>query len=223
MTSIIENQVQAAEQEWLEGWRRGPTRLRWSTLPPQVGDYAPDFKLQDSSGQFVRLHDFLQDGPALLLFWRHYGCGCGLERARRLQQEYAEYIGAGASVVIIGQAEPERSAAYAQQYQLPACPVLCDPQLQVYQAYGLLEGQPSQIVHAAGEAFLRRDYETGVQFAKVRREAGRPPVDSPWQMPGEFVVQRDGIIRLAYHYQYCEDYPNHLVLMAAIKKASAAG
>jgi hypothetical protein len=42
-------------------------------------------------------------------------------------------------------------------------------------------------------------------------------------MPGEFVVQRDGIIRLAYHYQYCEDYPNHLVLMAAIKKASAAG
>lgn len=119
MTSEIEAQVQAAEQEWLDGWKNGPTRLCWSTLPPQIGDQAPDFELQDASGQLVHLHDFWQDRPAFLLFWRHYGCGCGLVRASRLQQEYAAYTEAGATVVIIGQGEPERTAAYAQKYELP--------------------------------------------------------------------------------------------------------
>ena len=222
MTSTLEAQIQAAEREWLDSWKSGPTQLCWSTLPPQVGDHAPDFELQDASGQFVHLQDFWRDRPALLLFWRHYGCGCGLARASRLQREYADYTGAGASVVIIGQGEPERSAAYAQKYQLPPCPVLCDPQLQVYQAYGLLEGKPSQVVYSAGDAFLRCDYEAGVKLAKARREAGRPAVDNPWQLPGEFVVQPGGIIRLAYRYQYCEDYPNPLVLRAAIKEAVAA-
>jgi peroxiredoxin len=158
----------------------------------------------------------------LLLFWRDYGCGCGLARAGRLQQEYASYIEAGANVVIIGQGEPERSAVYAKQYELPPCPVLCDPQFQVYQAYGLLDGQPSQIVHSAGEAFLRCDYEAGVSLSKARHEAGRPAVDSPWQLPGGFVVQRDGIIRLTYRYQYCEDFPHPMMIKAAIQAGVAA-
>jgi hypothetical protein len=42
-------------------------------------------------------------------------------------------------------------------------------------------------------------------------------VDSPWQMPGEFVVDGDGIIRLAYRYQYCEDWPDPRVLTAAVR------
>ncbi|MFQ5944547.1 MAG: redoxin domain-containing protein [Anaerolineales bacterium] len=218
MSSVLESQIQAAEQECLNSWKRGPTRLRWSKLPPQVGEPAPDFDLSDSSGKGVHLSDFWRDRPALLMFWRHYGCGCGLERASRLQKEYADYTLAGVNVVIIGQGEPVRTAAYAQEYGLP-CPVLCDPAFRVYEAYGLLEGKPSQIVYDAPEELLRCDYEAFVQLAKVRREAGRPLVDSPWQLPGEFVVDREGVIRLVYRYQYCEDFPNPLVLLAAIGEA----
>jgi hypothetical protein len=36
-------------------------------------------------------------------------------------------------------------------------------------------------------------------------------------MPGEFVVDGDGIIRLAYRYQYCEDWPDPRVLTAAVR------
>jgi hypothetical protein len=36
-------------------------------------------------------------------------------------------------------------------------------------------------------------------------------------LPGEFVVDRAGVIRLAYRYQYCEDFPNPLVLTTAIQ------
>jgi hypothetical protein len=36
------------------------------------------------------------------------------------------------------------------------------------------------------------------------------------------VVQRDGIIRLTYRYQYCEDFPHPMMLKAAIQAGVAA-
>ncbi len=59
-----------------------------------------------------------------------------------------------------------------------------------------------------------------MKLAGTRRKMGRPLVDSPWQLPGEFVVDISGIIRLAYRYQYCENYPDPRVLVAAIREAS---
>lgn len=207
-----------AEAGWLTAWREGPTRLRWTALPPQLGDAAPDFALQDASGALVRSADLRRDGPALLLFWRHYGCGCGMDRATRLATEHAQYTAAGARVVVIGQASPERSKAYGEKYAIP-CPILCDPTRATYERYGLLDGTPAQIVFDAPDEFLRRDYDAGAKLAVARREAGRPLVDSPWQLPGEFVIDRAGVIQLAYRYQYCEDFPDPRVLIAAIRAA----
>jgi hypothetical protein len=73
--SSLDNQLKAAENEWLAGWKSGP--------------------------------NFWENKPALIIFWRHYGCSCGMERAHYLQQEYDDYIEGGADVVIIGQGEPE--------------------------------------------------------------------------------------------------------------------
>ena len=201
-------------------WTRGPSRTTWAHLPPQPGDRAPDLQLTDSARERVSLSDFWRDRPALLVFWRHYGCGCGLDRAARFHDEYGDYTAAGAGVVLIGQAEPERSATYAEQQQI-RCPVLCDPDYQAYEAYGLLEGLPAQILFDAPEEFLRHSREVGAEFQRQRREQGRTLVDNPWLLPGEFVVDTRGVIRLAYRYQYCEDFPNPLVLTTAIREAVA--
>ena len=83
MTSLVDKQIEAAEKEWLDLWKQGPTRLRWTEVPLQVGDLAPDFELKDISGKSVHLRDFWSNGPALILFWRHYGCSCGVDRANR--------------------------------------------------------------------------------------------------------------------------------------------
>jgi peroxiredoxin len=218
MTATLESQIQAAEQEWLDGWKLGPTRLRWSMLPLQVGDPAPDLDLIDSTGTKVRLGRFWSQRPTVLIFWRHFGCACGIERASRLQNEYDGYLEAGAEVIIIGAGEPERSAAYASKYSLK-CAVLCDPSYTIYRAFDLLEGQLAQIFYGESNELLGGDYEAGVKFSQTCRAAGRPAVDSPWQLPGEFVVDRQGVVRLAYRYQYCEDFPNPLMLLAAIREA----
>jgi peroxiredoxin len=211
--------VNEATRAWLAAWKTGPTRTRWNMLPLQVGDKAPVLGLRTSEGESVDLADFWADGPALVLFLRHFGCGCAVERAHRLKDEWGQYAALGGNVVVIGQGDPERSAAFKTEHAIP-CPVLCDPDRSAYQAFGLLEGQPSQILYDAPEDLQRRDPEAGAQFAITRREQGRPPVDSPWQMPGEFVVDAAGTIRLAYRYQYCEDFPDPRVLDAALREAA---
>jgi AhpC/TSA family len=79
MSANLESQIKSAEEEWFDLWKSGPSRLRWNKIPLQVGDTAPDFELQGSTGVTVHLRDFWNDKPALILFWRHYGCSCGIE------------------------------------------------------------------------------------------------------------------------------------------------
>jgi peroxiredoxin len=222
MDSSINSEIEAAEQEWKDGWKRGPQRVRWTELPLQVGDQAPDFELAASSGETMKLSNLWDNGPALILFWRHYGCSCGIDRAERLKAEYSDYIGSGAKMAIIGQGEPRRAAAYARKYALPPVTILSDPEFETYMAYGLLEGKPSQILFDAPDEYLDLDLNAGMELAEARRKAGRPLVDNSWLLPGEFVVDRFGEVRLTYRYNYCEDFPDHRVLLAAIREAAMA-
>ena len=220
MDDLLKAQMGAAEKRWLRGWTYGPQRTRWSAAPLQAGDRAPSFEFQDATGRTVALDTYWKDRPALVIFWRHYGCSCGLDRAKRLREEHPRYLALGANVVVVGQGEPERATAYAVRYNLPPVPILCDTQARAYEAYGLLEGQPSQILFDAPEALLDRDLQAGVEFMESRRREGRPLVDSPWLLPGEFVIDTTGTLVLAYRYNYCEDFPDPRVLFAAIRQAS---
>lgn len=208
---------EAAEQRWLAGWLKGPTRTRYEELPPQPGDAAPDLELLDTLNVRRRLSEFWADGPALLVFLRHFGCSCLAERWVTLQEELVDYAAAGATVVAVCQAEPERARAVAMRRGYPF-PLLCDPERTAYAAFGVLEGLPPQILHDF--AWKPGDLESAqTMFLGPRRGTERAVVDSPWQLPGEFVVGRDGRIGHAHRAQYCEDFPPKTVLLGAIAAA----
>jgi peroxiredoxin len=161
------------------------------------------------------------EGPALLLFWRHFGCSCGRDRAARLADEYAGYRRAGARVALIGQGEAERTLAYSAANELPGdMPLFCDPQEVAYRAYGLLEGGPAEVLFDAPDEYLRCEPDAGSSLFEARREAGRPMVDNPWLLPGEFVVDASGRIVTAHRYQFCEHWLDPRVHMAAIRQAT---
>ena len=223
MTESLEDQMARAEARWLEGWTAGPSRLRWTKLPLQVGDQAPSFDLPDQAGRLTPMSSLWKNQPAVILFWRHFGCGCGLDRARRLKEEYEEFLRRGSALVMVGQGGPLRAMAYAEKYELPPVPILSDEDGRVYEAYGLLEGRPSQLLFDAPEDWLDHDVETGLKFARDRRAQGRPLVDNPWLLPGEFVVDTAGVIVMAYRYNYCEDFPDPRVLYAAVREANPPG
>lgn len=219
MTGSIDELTDAAETRWKVGWAAGPTRLRWTTLPPQVGDLAPDAVLSDHEGTATSLFSSWGERPVLLLFWRHFGCSCGMDRAARLRAELADYRAGGGEVVIIGQGEPERAARYRELQRLDVS-ILCDPDRSTYEAFGLLQGTTAQILFDAPDAFLRCEPQAGMELAASRHGTDRALVDDPFQLPGEFVIGSDGIIAYAHRYGWCEDYPDPGVHVAAIRQAA---
>lgn len=215
--SPAKEQQHVAEEEWLAAWLSGPTRTTWRTIPPQIGQPAPDVSLPDTTGRIRRLSDFWAKRPALILFLRQFGCSCLAERWEKLKDEVAAFEEAGAQVVAITQGEPERAAEVAKRRGYPF-PVLCDPERTSYEAYGLPEGTPAQILHDF--AWKRGDRETGEKMINSRRGTERALVDSPWQLPGEFVVSTSGRLVLTHRYQYCEDFPPKTVILGAIAAAA---
>jgi peroxiredoxin len=217
MEEAVRAQLEKAQQKWLDLWRRGPLRTRWRSMPLQIGDLAPSLRLQDHRGETVDLASVWRNRPALLVFWRHFGCSAGFARAQALRESWGE-LAAGLHVVAIGQAEPERTAWYVRRRDLPvAMTFLCDPEGLAYEAFGLLDGLPHQVLFRLPEPMQRRDFEAGVAVAAQRRHAGDPLVDSPWLMPGEFLVDASGVVHMAHRYTHIFDAPEPAILLAALR------
>lgn len=208
----LEELNRSAQAEWLGGWTRGPTEELGTLL--LAGTAAPTLDLEDDSGAFVPLSDAWAESAALVMFWRHYGCTCGHDRARRLIDELDGYREAGLRTVIISQGEPARAAEYRASYNIPV-PILCDPDHNAYRAFGVGHWAVEQVLFDAPAEYWSHTLQLGAEFQNARREQGRAPVDDPWRAAAEFVVGADGIIRLAYAYQYCEDFPDPRVLTTA--------
>ena len=62
----LSEQIADAEREWLDLWQRGPTRTRWTRIPVQVGDPAPNLELLDFDGQSRRLSGFWEDRKSVV-------------------------------------------------------------------------------------------------------------------------------------------------------------
>ena len=212
----LESLVCDAEDRWLASFTTGPTKP--ASLVLGLGSVAPDARLRDDSGVERTLSEFWADSPCLLIFWRHFGCGCGVDRAARLSAEAPDYAAAGLNVVIVGQGEPERAAAYRALRTVPF-PILSDPDGAVYDAYGIGHWQPEQVLFDAPETMWSHQHDVGVDFQESRRAIGRPAVDDPWRATAEFVIGTTGIVRLGYSYQYCEDFPDPRVLTTAARLA----
>lgn len=205
----------SAEQRWMQNWLEGPTL---QAEPLRRGEQAPNVELYATDGSGVPMSSLWQERPVLILLWRHLGCGCGLERADLLKEEYQAYVDSGLDVVVVAPGHPARVAEYKEKYELPAR-TLADPTYEAHKAFGLSHWSLEQVLYDAPDEYCELRPDTGEEFQESRREEGRPLVDDPWMQSGEFVVSTDGIIRVAYLYNYCEDYPDPRVFTTAARLA----
>lgn len=211
-TSATPRSGHFAEAKWLERWTAGPTEDEGAGL--KAGSAAPDLVLTDHTGRPRRLSDFWSSGPALVMFWRHFGCGCGVARAARLGEELDAYRDVGLTPVIVGHGDPGRASDYRSRYELQV-PILVDPDATAYRAYGVGQWPVERILYDAPPELWGHSRELGSGLQEARRIAGRPLVDDPWRAAAEFVVGQGGSVRLSYLYQYCEDWPDPRVLTTA--------
>jgi len=124
-----------------------------------------------------------------------------------LRRDYHGFVDLGASLVAVGPATPAETAAFVRDLALPF-PVLADPTLAAYRAFGLAKGTPWQVL---GPAVLLAHLRGLLRGARPGRVAG-----DVWQLPGAFIIDRGGILRVAKPAVHVGDHLSSTELLAAV-------
>jgi peroxiredoxin len=149
-----------------------------------AGDRAPNFTLPDAHGGQTSLASLLGKGPAIVTFYRGSWCPfCDLQ-LRSYQEVLDEIHGLGAELVAISPQTPDFALADIEAKQL-TFPVLTDAGNRVARQYGL--------VFSLSEPLREVQRSFGIPIPKFNG-------DESWElpMPGTFVVDREGVVRLAH-------------------------
>lgn len=168
----------------------------------RASDSAPDFTLPDAEGTPVQLYTLLESGPVVVSFYRGSWCPyCNLQ-LRAYQAILPEIQRAGATLLAISPQTPQASTEIVDKAALQF-PVLSDIGNQVARAYRLVFVLPEVL----------RPYT-----AHLPQYNGENSWELP--LPGTFVVDQSGIIRLAFVHA---DYTKRLeptAILAALQHGS---
>jgi len=159
----------------------------------KAGARAPDFRLPDARGGYVRLNDLLAKGPVVVSFYRGGWCPyCNLE-LRALQKTLPEMIKLGAQLVAISPQTPDESLSTAEKNQL---------------AFAVLSDVGSATAKAFGIAFDLTE-ELRPIYARFGHALPDKNGDESWVLPvpATYVIDRDGTVALAF---VDVDYRNRL-------------
>lgn len=124
-----------------------------------------------------------------------------------MRRDYEEFRRRGAEIVVITQGDASQAETFRQSHDIPF-PCLADPQRRAYAAYGLSRGSVLQILGP-------RVWWRGIQAARKGFGLGKP-VGDPRQMPGVFIVNREGKICFAYRSRDASDNPPNDLLLASL-------
>lgn len=106
-----------------------------------TGDQAPDFTLQDQTGQQVSLDGLLASGPVVLFFYpKAMTSGCTKESCH-FRDLAGEFAAVGAQRVGISADKVDKQAAFDQKHSL-GYPLLSDPDRKVASAFGVKRPGP---------------------------------------------------------------------------------
>ncbi len=159
----------------------------------KAGGRAPDFRLPDARGGYVRLNDLLAKGPVVVSFYRGGWCPyCNLE-LRALQKTLPEMTKLGAQLVAISPQTPDESLSRAEKNEL---------------AFAVLSDVGSATAKAFGIAFDLAE-ELRPTYARFGHALPDKNGDESWVLPipATYVIDREGTVALAF---VDVDYRNRL-------------
>lgn len=150
----------------------------------QVGQNAPAVTLHNANGEPRRLADLLQQGPAIIVFYRGGWCPyCNLE-LRAWQNRLSAVIQRGAQLVAISPQSPDNSLSTQEKHAL-AFEVLSDSSLQATRGFGIAFDLPPELIDL---------------YASVGHDLPTTNGNGLWTLPvpATYVVGTDGVIQYAH-------------------------
>ncbi|MBX6765485.1 MAG: redoxin domain-containing protein [Rubrobacteraceae bacterium] len=118
-----------------------------------------------------------------------------------------EFEERGARVVLVSMAAPPQTAEFCEKMDL-SFECLCDPEQHAYRAFGLRRGD---ILEVAGP----RNWGSGIRAMLEGHRQG-PTAGDPMQLPGAFVFDASGRLRLAHYASASADNPPNEALLEAL-------
>jgi thioredoxin-dependent peroxiredoxin len=100
------------------------------TAKLKEGDKAPDFALPDAEGVSVRLHDLLEQGPVMLVFYPADHSPVCTTQLCSYRDTFPQFRALGIQIVGISTDSPEKHAAFQKDNALPF-PLLADTDAEV--------------------------------------------------------------------------------------------
>lgn len=125
-----------------------------------------------------------------------------------LRESASDIEAAGGKVVAVMQGTPSQAASLCKQYRV-GFPCLADPALDTYRTFGLKRGSLSQV---AGPP-------TWAKAAGAMRQGhiGGRAIGDVMQLPGTFIIDRDGVVRYAKYAQHSADHPEIADIIEALR------
>lgn len=183
-----------------------------SSMTPIAGDPARDVLLHDASARRAHLADLWVDTPRalVLVFLRQYGCPLCREQVASLRDRATAFAAEGVSIAAVGQGTPRDACRFREQLDLPFA-VLSDADRSAYATYGLMDGTVEQIYSPV----------PGLKLASAMLRGHRPhrTIGSVRQLPGTFVIDRNGLVRVAHPGLHAADVPEIATLLPRILAA----
>lgn len=110
-----------------------------------VGDTARERDLTNAEGRAVSLPALWSERPLVLIFLCSLNSGYGADNAIRLRDAEETYREAGAELVAVVPEKPAEADAFKKQWNIPF-QVLCDPEKELYRAFGVSDEAPGSFV-----------------------------------------------------------------------------
>jgi peroxiredoxin len=167
-----------------------------SALVP--GDAFPNLSLHTVDGD-VELRERWERGPLVVMFMRHFGCAFCREHLNEMGRAFGDFQEAGADVVAVFQYDAKATRSFCDGRDVPF-DCLGDPDRTAYAEVSLRRGNPAQIVNP----------KVAMRYLGAARHGvfgGPPRGGDVAQLPGTFVVDRDGRVVLAHYSNSSADNP----------------
>ena len=123
-----------------------------------------------------------------------------------MRDDHARFESRGAEVAVVTQGSPAQNAELATRYGAEFR-FLSDPEHRAYRAYGLGRGTLAQVM---SPAILLK-----ATLSALRGNVGRR-VGDVFQMPGTFVIDRQGVVRFCHRNRDAADNPANDAVLAAL-------
>ena len=107
--------------------------MYWMDYRIEVGEPAPDFRMESTTNQNVRLYDLKNKKTVLLFFFNHHHDKC-LERLKTLAADYSRFKDSGIEVLPVTIIKADEGKALAHKLGLPFG-ILCDDDHAISKAY----------------------------------------------------------------------------------------